>query len=374
MGTIRARSIFLLIATAGLDAQTDSRLGEFNPNLQRALQLNSEQWSRVAQERDSFQEFLFGKSQRLTQIDRELATEQLRPSPDPMALGVRHAEIATICREANDRLAAVKQNLRRVLTAEQQTRLAQLESGMSLLPPISEGQGLLFLGTEVKDALSPSPFLPASPRGWRANRAYGELLPGCPVTGQFAFAEIVQVETMDRFPNLVRHLGLSLSQVEQILGLNRRFGAELGERQVEAGALRDEIAAESERSAPDAAVLGAKAARLEEICRDSQAKETALRAAVPALLNDAQRARWQDLDRALQLLPALAEAQEINLSGRTPADAVTPPYARSRPRRRSEWSAFFSGNQPLPGCETGVAVGSFGTQGFTPAGAGSATR
>ena len=115
---------------------------------------------------------------------------------------------------------------------------------------------------------------------------------------------------------------------------------------------------EAERPVPSAAVLGAKAVRLEQICRESLASETALRVAVPALLSETQRARWQELERALQLLPALAEAQELNMNGRAPANALPPPFAAGLPpQRRYEWTTIFSGSQVLPGCDGGATTG-----------------
>lgn len=351
-----APPLLLAAAAAALANLHAQGLGDAYPNLQRTLQLSNAQWDRVAGENNSFQAFVFEKSKRLTQIARELTIERLSPTPDPMALGVRHVEIATICRESSDRLATFRQALRNVLNPDQQTRLTQLEAAMASLPSISEGQAVRLLGTEVKSAAPPP--VPGAPEGWRASKSVGELLPGCPVgnlglVGVFALDGGSGFTLADRYPNLVRQLDLSGDQVQRMFELNTRFQETIGKRQTEAWQIRDAMEAESARPVPDAAVLGGKAARLEQLCRESLDGEAELRNSVRSLLSETQRPRWQDLDRALQLLPALAEAQDVNMNGRAPANPLPPPQLTGSAglQRAYEWSVFFSGSQVFPGCD-----------------------
>jgi hypothetical protein len=372
------RIIRLLVSAAALVASlcaqvpvTSNGVGDFFPNLQRAIQLTAAQWERVADEGNTYQRFLAEKFQRLSAIDRELRIEQLRPTPDPMALGVRHVEIASICRESTDRQILLRQNLRKVLNAEQLVRLAQLEAGKAMLPAINEGQQILFLDTEVKEAANP--FGDLQP-GWRASRGFGELLPGCPQSGfGFVLGGLIagDFSLSNRYPNLVRYLELTTDQVERIVEVNNRFGAAMGERQSEVVQIRIEMAAESQRAVPDPVVLGTKAARLEQICRESLAERAELRDMVPKLLTEAQRPRWQEMNRAQQLLPALSEAQEVNLGGPPASDALPPPYASDTPQRGPlEWNIVYSGiSVALPGCEPGFASGRWFSTGSSRDGA-----
>ena len=281
--------------------------------------------------------------------------EQLRATLDPMALGVRYVEIATICRESTDRSATHLRNVRGLLTAEQQERLTRLEAGMSLLPPITEGQRLALLGYEVKGALQPAVWNPDLPLGWIVYRTVLAPLPGCPSSGNGNYLLARGGLNADpAYPNLVRYLNLSDGQVERIVQLNGRFQEELIERQIEALALSGELRAERARPAPDQSVLGAKAAGLEQVCRDSLALEAEVQRAIPALLTEGQGVRWQELDRALQLLPALSEAQDVNMNRRAPSNPLPPPFSEG-PNRSLEWTPYFSSSEyRLPGCGLGA--------------------
>ena len=357
--TIRDAVLAMLVVAVNLRAQLPVGKPtqiELFPNLQRSLQLTDEQWVGVANEIETYQRFIADKTQRVAQVNRELAIEQLRPAPDPMALGVRYVEIGTICKESSSRLAEYSQRLRKILTAQQQARLAQLEAGLGLLPAISEGQNLTLIGTEVKEAL-PAGDVPGLPREWRAIRNYGGFpLPGCPAPSGVGFfgSIITGLFTQSSFyPNLIRYLGLTEAQVTRMISLNGGFQQAVGQRQVEIQSIRNEIGAEFAHPVPDAAVLGAKAARLEQMCREMQASEGELQAANAGVLTETQRARLHEIDGALQLLPMLSEAQQLNLNGRAPANALPPPFLVDSPFRRLEWAAFASTGPSLPGCDLG---------------------
>jgi hypothetical protein len=359
-----ARTLLPAFLVTGLLAQTPvpvHQRAEQYPNLQRALQLTGVQWERVTEEEEAYWRFVNGKSQRLTEIYRELTIEQLRPSPDPMAMGVRQVEQISICRESVDRLASLRQNLRKILNAEQLARLAQLDGGKALLPAISEGQQVRFLDTGVKDVIEP---FPGAPPSWGVSWGVSEVPPGCAVSGSIGQVLTGPTTQADRFPNLIRYLGLTDAQVEEMTEVNLRFSSEMGARVTEAAQIQAEMAAESQQAVPDPAFLGAKAARLEQVCRESIAGRAALREAVPKLLSEAQRPRWQELNRALQLLPTLSEAQEINLGGPPASDPIPPSFSRDAlVRQPLEWTVYYSGSgtAALPGCDGGFATGSPGS-------------
>lgn len=88
------------------------------------------------------------------------------------------------------------------------------------------------------------------------------------------------------------------------------------------------LTAESKKAVPDAALLGAKAARIETICRESIALRAGLQDALPKLLTGLQLTRWQELPKAVQLLPVLSEAQSLNLGGPPASKALMPFFIR----------------------------------------------
>jgi len=115
------------------------------------------------------------------------------------------------------------------------------------------------------------------------------------------------------------------------------------------------MSAEAVRDTPDAMVLGARAVRLEQICREGQAADAGVRAEMPAVLTESQRAKWQELERAIQLLPALGDARDVNLARRSPPQALPPhPFLPASPPGLV-WNIFVSPGQTFPGCETGTA-------------------
>ena len=176
---------FVILSALALSAES---IGDLYPNLQRALQLTTEQWSRVGDQSRAYQSFLNEKAERLTQIDQELRAEQVQPVLDPLALGVRHVEAASICRESAERLKALRDGFRQALNVDQRARFDRLEAGKALLPALAEGQRLMLADTSVEDVLPAPGEAPNQSEGWRASRTYGDLLPGCALPGGFGFS------------------------------------------------------------------------------------------------------------------------------------------------------------------------------------------
>ncbi len=325
------------------------------PNLQRILELSDTQWTRLSENLTTYQNYIAEKYQRLGQVNQELLFEKTRPEPDPSALGVRLYEIAAICQQSTARLDNYKQDLRKLLTPLQSARLLQLEENLNLLPPIAEAQDLYLLGGESKYAL-PSGFqIPGQPLSWRVTRVYGvPPQPGCPASGFLGtvvrfgggFFNIAAL-----YPNLLRHLELTSDQLQQILTVNGRLDQDLSEARVAAEVLRLELQVESALPAPNPSLLGEKAVRLEQICRLSIALVSGVEQALPKLLTESQQSKWAELERALQLLPALTESQNLRLNSRVPTDAPSPFFFNNSTTRRLEWSGSTSNGPNLPGCE-----------------------
>lgn len=344
-----------LLAAVLAHAQTPPVTGPENiyPNLQRALQLTNAQWERITSARFEHALYLTEKWSRLAQVNTEVLEIRLRPEPDIMALGVRQVEIAAICQESRERTAEHLRNLRAVLTGPQLGRLAQLEAGKGLLPSIGEAQQVGLTDTSVPDAA-------ADPLSrWQVVPEYfPPPLPGCPAVGAGLLSGSIFEAPQARFANLSSYLQLSPAQVVQMAGLNGAFQLVLVEKSGEAARITRELESEAARPLPDPRSLGERIARLEAICRDSEQREQELQQALQRVLTTEQRNRWQELERARQLLPMIADAQELNLSARTVASATTPPQFAGIAARRIEWTASATPGSNLPGC--GPPSASFG--------------
>jgi hypothetical protein len=85
------------------------------------------------------------RQQRIFQVQSEISDETARSPLDPAALGIRYAEIETICRNVRDEAAATQTRNLTVLTDAQKVKLKALDDAYKLLPVINEAQsaGLL---------------------------------------------------------------------------------------------------------------------------------------------------------------------------------------------------------------------------------------
>lgn len=327
------------------------------PNLQRHLELTNDQLTGISQQRFEYQNYISEKYQRLNQVNQELIFEKTRPAPDPAALGIRYYEIAAICQQSTARQATYKQDLRKLLTPAQSTRLAQLEQQLEFLPSIAEGQELNFVGTEVKTGILQGLPLRNQIRNWQVSPLYGlPSLPGCPARGSSIAAFISgPFEPSALYPNLTRYLILTPEQIGQMQAMTSRLDEDLIEGRLSAGTLQSELEKESALPNPNPSLLGEKAFRLEQICRQSIALESAVEQAMPKILTESQQAKWAEIERALQLLPVLAESQNLRLNSRIPANSLPPLYLSSAPVRRIEWVPLASPNTSLPGCQESIA-------------------
>lgn len=348
-------SLLCLLAALALHAQQP--LKDQYPNLVRALDLTEPQSATLNDQIINYQTYLSTKYDRLSQVNAELLNERLQPNPNPAELGTRYYEIAAICQEATARLATHRANFRTLLTPDQLTRLAKLEANLRILPPIAEIQSLSLIGSTVPDALPPF-YYPAGTRlSYRASLSPGEVaLPGCPASGLGGiFALIGDFNPAATYPNLIRYLELTGPQLEQLLNLNNQYSSDIGELSQQADTLEREIQAESAQPSPSPSLLGEKAARLEQICRQSLALEAALEQSFPKLLTSTQLTRWQDLERARNLLPVLSESQNIGAISRVAANALPPRFYASTLTRRIEWNVNPNSGPNLPGCQPAAA-------------------
>lgn len=79
------------------------------------------------------------------QVQSEIRDETAKSPLDPAALGIRYAEIETICRNVRDEGVSVQTRNLTLLTDAQKVKLKALDDAYKLLPVINEAQnaGLL---------------------------------------------------------------------------------------------------------------------------------------------------------------------------------------------------------------------------------------
>ena len=97
----------ILFVTIGYAQQ-----GPFQPlsRLRDYLQLSDSQLQAILGNNEQYNRWSAGKQARIQQVQIEIADETAKEQPDPMALGVRYAEVAGICREMRDQAAAYQKS------------------------------------------------------------------------------------------------------------------------------------------------------------------------------------------------------------------------------------------------------------------------
>jgi len=108
------------------------------PQLIRYLELTPEQQAGLLRLQTEWQRYLIEKQRRVGEVESELAKETTARVPDPLSLGLRYAELESICREARERDTQSMQSARKLLIAQQTAKLQTLEAAYALLPVIAE--------------------------------------------------------------------------------------------------------------------------------------------------------------------------------------------------------------------------------------------
>ncbi|BDC48359.1 hypothetical protein F183_A06750 [Bryobacterales bacterium F-183] len=119
--------VLFFASTALLPAQLviDSQVGRY-------LELTPQQTVTVTRLRAANVQFRLQKAERMAVVNREIQAE-LRKSPlDPMAIGLRYVELATIDKEIAEADAKLKTDLRALLTEAQKLKLVPLEEALRL--------------------------------------------------------------------------------------------------------------------------------------------------------------------------------------------------------------------------------------------------
>jgi hypothetical protein len=85
------------------------------------------------------------KQQRIFQVNGEIADETRKSPLDPLGLGIRYAEVESICREIRERDQYLMKVNVDALTMPQKQRIAVLEEAIKLAPVIQDAQAASLL-------------------------------------------------------------------------------------------------------------------------------------------------------------------------------------------------------------------------------------
>src|SRR4051794_22340834 len=104
------------------------------------LDLTDAQIAQIALNLKDYGTLIEQRQQRIYQVQSELRDEAAKSPLEPSALGIRYAEIETICRNVSDEATAVQNKNLALLTSPQKVKLKALEDAYKLLPIITETQ------------------------------------------------------------------------------------------------------------------------------------------------------------------------------------------------------------------------------------------
>ena len=112
----------------------------FPPALTAYFTLTSAQVDSIDKANQDYARYQAGKQARMAQVQLEIAQETAKDVVDPMALGVRYAELEGIRRELSAQLNQTRKTVAAVLTDAQKVKLQALDAAAKLQPLISQAQ------------------------------------------------------------------------------------------------------------------------------------------------------------------------------------------------------------------------------------------
>ncbi len=163
--------VTLLLMCASAWAQTDRWFYQPLGQLKDFLQLSDGQLQSILTNNEEHNRWSSEKQTRISQLQTEIAQETAKDRLDPNALGVRYAEVETICREMKDRVNVSRTRNLAVLSQDQKTKLKVLEDAVKLAPIIAQAQG----GNLISGFSYPIPYLTSS-SGSSSNTLIGGMI------------------------------------------------------------------------------------------------------------------------------------------------------------------------------------------------------
>jgi len=184
--------VILVLLAASATAQTVPNPWFYQPlgQAQQYLQLTDAQLQSILSNNGEYNQFAQTKQNRIVQLQTEIAGETAKDALDPMALGVRYAEIETICREMKDQAAVYQQKNTTLLTDPQKAKLQVLQDALKLAPVISDAQSGNLIGTSTY-----APLFFSSASGSTSGSAIGGVVG--PVSGCYSPWPTAAVRTGD---------------------------------------------------------------------------------------------------------------------------------------------------------------------------------
>jgi hypothetical protein len=125
------------------------RLPLFPPALQRYFEFSTEQVTSIQRLNQALQQLQVEKLTRSSRVQLEIAQETAKPTLDAMALGLRYLELEAIQREIRAQHAKTYEEIQKLLTPAQKTRLEALVSAMRLQSVICEAQSQNILAAQI---------------------------------------------------------------------------------------------------------------------------------------------------------------------------------------------------------------------------------
>jgi hypothetical protein len=260
----------------------------FEPVMREYLSLTEAQLQDIRRNNDSYRQALNESIRRLSELNRQVVIETLKPGPDPETLGLGYQQIEMLCRQRETPASdAYQQNLR-VLTEAQRELLRRLDNASSL-DRVASAADAAFL-TEGS-ALT---------------------IPGR-IPAQRVIPALVTPVATDIGSDLVAYLDLTLTQLEQLRSNLRSYWEFLAGRRARMNEVNQELQSEFAEQLPQAFALGERYSEIEAHRRQIAAREASLRRTNRALLTTEQIRRLQGL-RSAGLFPTLSlSAEQMNL-------------------------------------------------------------
>jgi hypothetical protein len=134
-----------LVLLVGISVQAQIVIPGPNPQppfqqVKAYLGLTDAQVTQIVLNLNEYGRLVSQRQQRMFQVQTEIQQETAKSPLDAAALGVRYAEIETICRNVKDEAVAVQNRNLGLLTEPQKVKLKVLEDAFKLFPIISEAQ------------------------------------------------------------------------------------------------------------------------------------------------------------------------------------------------------------------------------------------
>ena len=113
------------------------------------LALTDSQIAEIGVNNAAYNRMSFQKQERLLQVEKEIVDETTASPLNPANLGLRYAEIETICRELANESRKLYEKNKALLNDQQRSRLKTLEDALQLLPLAYEAQGTAMVASAI---------------------------------------------------------------------------------------------------------------------------------------------------------------------------------------------------------------------------------